>query len=773
MSSALFGILQLDKGEPYGYANVAGLVQAWFQSAGGFALVGLVVYLLYALMTPTDKSESEKIRVPVSMWMVGCVALSLVLYAVYIALAWYSGPNHPTFMGMPLAVPELPPPQPGMPVVPPPPAFHTELLELVSMFAGLFAIIGIGEPFARDMVKIFRRNLSLRFSGVRRFGHSIATYTQSLVTPRRLQVLGVSVGLYAVLGLAVYFFAGTPRLLNIYLGVCIVAATVFALALLAMMLFEAEGPVWAVAKLSFKEAVRSKLLWVFLIVFLRWLFPTTWFQRYKPADELRVTVESLSMWLTLLVLVPAVLLASFGIPNDIKNLNIYTVVTKPIERFEMVLGRFVGYVSLMTLVLIGLTGVSLVLVMNSSISEKARQETYKARVPVRGTLEFKGLIGVLRDEKQEFAGTNVGREFDYRKYIGGGPKALQRAIWNFEKLPAALASPENDRVPVEFTFDIFKMTKGEQNKGVGVHIRFVTHNARQQQPLVKTEEGEWHWQDAAREKAFNDAVKEKGVKMDSARPGTPEWATVNELAEEYGCFERRGVEVLDYQVGGVEIPAGLIRNALLKGDPGTMKDPVTGQQVPVPLLSVYVKCETQNQQLGMAKADLYLLEYEQPFTLNYLKGMVGLWCWLCIIVGLAVTWSTYLSGVLTLLAVLLIFVIGFFTDFVRDLATGRSVGGGPFKSMSQIIKAEQPTAEMADGAGTKAVTALDKMAEFGYRHIMKVFPDLDGSYWGDFVSEGYNINTEYLILNLLVTFGYLLPWAILAYWMMKLREVAA
>jgi hypothetical protein len=61
---ALFGILQLDRGEPLGYANVAGLVQAWLQDAGGFAMLGLVVYLLYAMATPTDKSQSERIRVP-------------------------------------------------------------------------------------------------------------------------------------------------------------------------------------------------------------------------------------------------------------------------------------------------------------------------------------------------------------------------------------------------------------------------------------------------------------------------------------------------------------------------------------------------------------------------------------------------------------------------------------------------------------------------------------------------------------------------------------
>jgi hypothetical protein len=217
----------------------------------------------------------------------------------------------------------------------------------------------------------------------------------------------------------------------------------------------------------------------------------------------------------------------------------------------------------------------------------------------------------------------------------------------------------------------------------------------------------------------------------------------------------------------VEIPAGLIRNAL-RGDPGKEEN---GK--PKPRLSIYIKCETPSQQLGMAQPDLYLLEYEQPFALNFLKGMIGLWCWLCIIVGLAVAWSTYLSGVLTLLVVFLIFVFGFFGDFIRDLAASRSVGGGPFQSMSQIIKAQQPTAQLGENAETKALTALDRGAAWAIGHIQKVFPDLESSHWGDFVSEGYNISSEYLVVNLLVTFGYLLPWAILAYWMMKLREVAA
>src|SRR4051794_23806701 len=80
--SALLGILQLDRGEPYGYGEIPALLQAWLQDAGGFAAVGLVVYLIYALYTPTDKSQSEKLRVPVSQWMLLMGAIALICYAL-------------------------------------------------------------------------------------------------------------------------------------------------------------------------------------------------------------------------------------------------------------------------------------------------------------------------------------------------------------------------------------------------------------------------------------------------------------------------------------------------------------------------------------------------------------------------------------------------------------------------------------------------------------------------------------------------------------------
>ncbi|MBY0458729.1 MAG: ABC transporter permease, partial [Gemmataceae bacterium] len=784
MSSALFGILQLDRGDPWGYAQVSGLAQSWLQDAGGFAAVGLVLYLLYALSTPTDKSESERLRVPVSQWMVLMGAISLVCYAVLVVLM---------ILGKG-AVPLPPLPGPGEAVKVPPPEFRPELQAVVLMLAGAFALLGLCEPFARDALKILRRNVSFNAQGVRRFARTLGDYSAGLLSRDRLVAIGGAFAVYLVIG-GVLFVLKAEQLLSVWTWLLAVGAGVFLAALALLMLFEAEGPVWAIAKLSFREAVRKQVLWLFVLILLPFLFPAQWFSSAKDSDELRVTTSWVTFVLSFLCLVPGVLLAAFGIPDDIKSLNIFTVVSKPVERFEIVLGRFVGYVALMTLVLFGLTGVSAVLISNKPLTEKAREETYKARVPVRGKLEFRSLRAEDRSDKQEFAGTNVGREFDYRRYIAGHPDSPQRAIWKFAELPAEMQRTEGDRIPIEFTFDIFKMTKGEQDKGVLVNFTVVTHHAPQRPPLKTEKMGSWEWVSAEQKAEYDAAVArlQSGTLLDPAllnaadrdgavearriadrmkslieklkahgvpvtegagglvtappanindpRPDTPSWKAVNALAEEFGFYEYRGKRVLDYTVMGIDIPAGLVRNA---NDTGKAPDK-DEQGRPLPRLTIYVKCESGGQLLGAAEPDLYLLRNEMPYAYNFFKGAVGLWCRLCMFIGVAVAASTYLSGILSFLLTGLIYVVGLFTDHLNDIATGQNVGG-PLRSMSQILKAEQPTAQPTDTAFTRTLLYGDKALAWMYRRIQNVIPDIDSFSWGHFVAEGFNINPEYLVV---------------------------
>ena len=80
---------------------------------------------------------------------------------------------------------------------------------------------------------------------------------------------------------------------------------------------------------------------------------------------------------------------------------------------------------------------------------------------------------------------------------------------------------------------------------------------------------------------------------------------------------------------------------------------------------------------------------------------------------------------------------------------------------------------MNETAGVRAIGYMDQSWAWMIRRIQNLIPDSDSFVWSTYVCEGFNVNTEYLVVNFLVTIGHILPWGILAYYMMKSREVAA
>jgi hypothetical protein len=506
----------------------------------------------------------------------------------------------------------------------------------------------------------------------------------------------------------------------------------------------------AIARLSFKEAVRRRVVWAPVVLLLVFLFPPKWFFRIKPEDEVSTYVSVIYWAMTPVMLLIASLLAAFAIPTDMKNQTIHTVVTKPVERFEIVLGRALGYISLATVILGVLSVVSLLLLWASDPSEEAKYESYKARVPVYGKLEFKN----ARTPTAEFKGESVGREWEYRSYIAGA--SPHRAVWVFSD-ESALRDLEArpDAIPCEFSFDIFRTTKGDENKGVTVTFEFIA----------------WPWgdpykRDAQREQAYQDA--KRGVK-DFAQPDDPaqkaDWDKLEEVAEKFGYYKYPSKEVVDYHTFDIKVPRGLMKAAL--------KDPPAGSKIDQPRLMIVVKCESPTQFLGVAKGDLYLLAGDQPFWLNFLKGVFGLWLRLVLVISIAVACSTYLSGVIAWLVVWFLYVIGMFQDFLAKLAAGTSVGGGPFESAVRLANNQNVTVPLQDSAGKWLAVTLDSGFQWMLRRMMDVLPDVDQFSWSNYVASGFSVPTAEIVINGLVLAGYLLPWAILAYYLMKSREVAA
>ena len=57
--------------------------------------------------------------------------------------------------------------------------------------------------------------------------------------------------------------------------------------------------------------------------------------------------------------------------------------------------------------------------------------------------------------------------------------------------------------------------------------------------------------------------------------------------------------------------------------------------------------------------------------------------------------------------------------------------------------------------------------------VFDVIPDVDRFDLTLFVSEGFDISFRQLLVTLILLIGYLLPWAVLAYYLLKWREIAS
>lgn len=480
----------------------------------------------------------------------------------------------------------------------------------------------------------------------------------------------------------------------------------------------------AMATLSFKEAVHGKILWLFSILLLIFLF-ADWFLPHKPEDQLRTYVSAVYDAMTPLLLVPAGILAAFAIPTDIRNQTIHTVVTKPVQRFEIVFGRFLGYTALMTVVLAVMTFLSLLYVWLYGVNPEAKQESLRARIPLYGKLRIEGKAA------------GQAKEWGYRTWIPGGPNSRSLAVWEYDRLPGRL--DERSTVPCEFSFDILRTYSPRSQQGRGIACTFTFETSK--------------WSPALQ----GDYQQARQAEKRKANPPT-EAEIDNLLAEKFGYWEYPSKEIFNNRTEIIQVPVGLFKN--IQGD-------ATGK------FAIRVKCEDDRQLLGVATHDLYLLEAEGFFFLNFFKGAVGLWCRICLLIGLAVACSTYLSSVISLLKAMFIYGAGMFTPFIQELALGKSVGGGPAEAARRIYNRQNPIAPLEV---TPAGYVAD-MFDAGFRVFLKRFlnliPDVELFDLSRYVAEGFDISLPDLSIRLVVLFAYLLPWAVLAYYLMRSREVAA
>jgi len=221
--------------------------------------------------------------------------------------------------------------------------------------------------------------------------------------------------------------------------------------------------IWAIGHLTLKEAIRRKALYVFAVFVALFMFGG-WFlsdSGDRPDLQAKAYISFVLTSISWLILPVILLLSCWGLPEDIKARSLHTVVTKPVRRNEVVLGRIVGFAAVGTILLTAMGTIGYVWILRQ-VPAGAQSELI-SRVPVYGSLSF-----IDREGRDAQKGINVGDVWDYRSYIEGATKA--RAIWTFKNIdPNSLG----DALTLEARFEAFRTHKGDIEKSLLVQYTFI------------------------------------------------------------------------------------------------------------------------------------------------------------------------------------------------------------------------------------------------------------------------------------------------------------
>jgi hypothetical protein len=112
----------------------------------------------------------------------------------------------------------------------------------------------------------------------------------------------------------------------------------------------------AIAGVSFREAIRRRVLYVTPLAMVGVIAISQLTLPFDEQDAIRQTTRYCLFAAGMIVVVTALLLAATNLPKEIESRVIFTIVTKPTTRLEIVLGKVLGFslVSGMILLIMGL-----------------------------------------------------------------------------------------------------------------------------------------------------------------------------------------------------------------------------------------------------------------------------------------------------------------------------------------------------------------------------------------------------------------------------------
>ncbi|MHC4454255.1 MAG: ABC transporter permease [Planctomycetota bacterium] len=125
-----------------------------------------------------------------------------------------------------------------------------------------------------------------------------------------------------------------------------------------------------IAKQTFKETVRNKILFIFIILSLITICCSVFMPVVGDGREKIKIVESMCFRsITFFGTLAAILLSASSIPTDIENNVLCSVTTKPVPRINIVLGKITGFIYIIGVLLLIMGSVSYVLIRFTAVNQ--------------------------------------------------------------------------------------------------------------------------------------------------------------------------------------------------------------------------------------------------------------------------------------------------------------------------------------------------------------------------------------------------------------------
>ncbi len=491
----------------------------------------------------------------------------------------------------------------------------------------------------------------------------------------------------------------------------------------------------AITLVTIKESVRRKALLVFVVFAIVFMF-ANWF--LGGDDELSAAkpyVSTVLMALNWMIIPVALLLSCWGLPADIKDRSLHTVVTKPVRRSEVLLGRMLGYsaVSLVMLAAMGAVGYFWII---RSVPELASSQLI-GRVPQYGTLKY------LDDSGVEGKGINVGDVWTYRSFVSGGTKSC--GIYEFSDIDTdAIRAAGGMRL--EYKWEAFRTYKGVIDRPVQFRLYLINPETLL---TVRLSTKDFQIQEFAT--GTEEAVIEIPIDGISPREGADGEFYVTaagaDLSSAGGQFDPQHLNLVDDLISDGK-------------------------------LIVRAYCVDAQQHIGMARHDLFIRLPDRPFAVSYAKSVLNTGLMVILIVVLGTTASCFLKGpVATILTFGLIILGQGLREMMDELlhqfyTEDKILGGGPLESAYRLLYQMNQQTDLPENLGTQFIQNVDQGIMHAVGLTSNFFPNFNYFDTREFLANGFDIPFSASVLAALaVTVSFMLPCYVIGYLSLRFREL--